>query len=132
MVNTSCHAAEGERKISFANYFNEVPNVSIMRLLREKSNGSLAEACLSERQVINGLEGRRLEKKQLKQKEVNTKSASGIKTKYLQKTKGLGNSLWLEIFNGCFDEMLGISCKPKKKKTAKKEIGKRVVSPSRP
>lgn len=56
MVNTSCHAAEGGRKISFSNYFNEVPNVSLMRLLRKNSNESLGEACLSARRVIDGVQ----------------------------------------------------------------------------
>lgn len=68
MVNTSCHAAEGGRKISFSNYFNEVPNVSLMRLLRENSNESLVEACLSARRVIDGVQSDGSAKSGLKRK----------------------------------------------------------------
>lgn len=129
VVNISRHAAEGGRKISFSNYFNEVPNVSLMRLLRENSNESLVEACLSMQRVIDGFKETTREKA-AKQKEVSTKPTTGIKITHLQKTEGLEHSLWVEIYNGIqtwrvLSRLSESLCMPeKKKKTSGKKVRK--------
>lgn len=68
VVNIWCNAAEGGRKISFSNYFNDVPNVSLMCLLREISDERRVEACLSAHSVVDGAA-----------KEAHTTSSTGIK-----------------------------------------------------
>lgn len=79
VVNISCYAAEGGRKIPFSNYFNEVPNVSLSLILRENSDERCVEACLSAQGVVDGFRERRLQQKQPKQKEVYTKPSTGRK-----------------------------------------------------
>lgn len=72
-----------------------------MRLLRENSNESLAEACLSARRGAarhRWGSKRRLGKKQPKKKEVNTKSTTGIKSTRQKTTE---DSEHLEVCNGC-------------------------------